>query len=242
MTYPANDTEFYEEKLTEVRESDDGYTLGTDMGFISAPKAEGVEPKVGDTVRFYGRPYGTVRGIFVNGQKLRYQTADEEQAAHMKQVLDDKAQKKADYEAKKDEYEARIKALPGVFQERVNAFMSRRDDFGPEYLPYELFCLEQAAAFAKAFPTTEQLQEFYKADWDKQREMCPEMSEDHSGNTFGFSVRMASILIDDSEQAKEFAVKFHGALCPLVGCGEYGCYASTDEAKALSAAAAQEGA
>lgn len=239
MTYPADDTEFYEEKLTEIRDDGDGYLLGTDLGFISGPKAEGVEPKVGDTVRFYGRPYGTVRGIFVDGQKLRYQTAEEERAAHEKQVQEDKAKRKAEYEAKKDEYETRIKALPAVFQERIAAFMGRRLDFGPEFLPYELFCLEQAVAFSKTFKTPDALKEFYQADWDKQKEMCPEMSEDHSGNTFGFSVRMASILIDDTPEAKEFAVKFHGALCPLVGCGDYGCYASTDEAKA-EAAKAQE--
>ena len=51
--------------------------------------------------------------------------------------------------------------------------------------------------------------------------MCdPYYGNEHSGNTFGFSVRLAYLM---AERPDLIAME-HGALCPLVGCKDYGCY------------------
>ena len=56
---------------------------------------------------------------------------------------------------------------------------------------YNIFCCEQGILIANALETKEKIVEFHKADWDVQKEMVPMLSDDHSGNTFGMSCRLA---------------------------------------------------
>ena len=48
----------------------------------------------------------------------------------------------------------------------------------------------------------------------------------HSGNTYGMAVTLAFIYITKPDHV----AKMHGALCPLVGCKDYGCWSTTEEA------------
>lgn len=77
--YP-NDDQYEEHQLTSV-DGGDGHTWGVQWGStgISVPADSPVEPKVGMTIRLYGKGLGfTVRGMFLDGQQVYYRTEDED--------------------------------------------------------------------------------------------------------------------------------------------------------------------
>src|SRR4051812_18178751 len=82
-TEKVNDTEFEDRTITKVRNVGDvDYEITTGNGWtLVATKPEGLPvPKVGDTVRYYGRGIGSVvRGLDVNGRKWYYRTETEEE-------------------------------------------------------------------------------------------------------------------------------------------------------------------
>lgn len=65
---------------------------------------------------------------------------------------------------------------------------SLEEGFGYEY---NLFCCEQAVLISETLKEKERIIEFHKSDWEKQKEMVPSLSEEHSGNTFQMSCRLA---------------------------------------------------
>jgi hypothetical protein len=58
-------------------------------------------------------------------------------------------------------------------------------------LEYNLFCCDQAIIISESLKTKERIVEFNKATWEIQKKMVPSISDDHSGNTFGMSCRLA---------------------------------------------------
>jgi hypothetical protein len=78
MTYPENDNEFTETVLTEVRKETNGWSVTRDDGWSNwIDGTSPIAPEVGMTQRQYGR--GTAfRGIYLDGQKVFYRTADED--------------------------------------------------------------------------------------------------------------------------------------------------------------------
>jgi hypothetical protein len=66
------------------------------------------------------------------------------------------------------------------------------------------------------------IEKFAQIPFEKQKEIVPGISDDHSGNTFGCSLKLASLYVS---KHSENVVKLHGALAPLVGSEEYGCVA-----------------
>ena len=63
------------------------------------------------------------------------------------------------------------------------------------------------------------LDDFRTADFKDQKLTVPEWGDGHSGNTAGASIRLASLWLLDPHLVRHE----HGALCPLLGCVEYGC-------------------
>ncbi len=77
--YPENDTEFEDRIITEVTESDDHHSIGTNGWWMQVSKASGVVPKVGQNARFYPQGIGrSVRGLFIDGVKVWYRTDAED--------------------------------------------------------------------------------------------------------------------------------------------------------------------
>lgn len=63
---------------------------------------------------------------------------------------------------------------------------------GPMGDRYTMFCCEQAILIAETLRTKEKIIAFFEnKSWDGQRSMVPSISEDHSGNTFNMSCRLA---------------------------------------------------
>jgi len=220
------DQQYEETKVAEVRTEPKGFDVKRDDGwnlFVPSDLCQ-VEPKPGETMRCYGRGIGyTVRGIAINGRVYRYRTPAEAEQDHRDMVAKHDRERRNNYEAKRAELDMQVAALPEPFRLRIERF---RDLGGNEWRyqhePYELFCCEQAIAFAEACPTTEALKEFAGLPHDEQRSRVPKMSDGHSGNTFVASVQLAGCLLENTE----LVPKIHGALCPLVGCEEYGCFAA----------------
>jgi hypothetical protein len=99
---------------------------------------------------------------------------------------------------------------------------------GPGYDPtkYEIFVMKEAVKIADTLKTPEAVEAFARTSWEEQKRLVS-LSVDHSGNTFGAACRLAHVFLKEPALVPQM----HGALCPLVGCESYGCWASTDEAK-----------
>jgi hypothetical protein len=190
---------------------------------------DGVVPYVGAQYTYWGRGFGSRhRGQAINGRVLWYLTEEEDAAKFHAEVEASQAKRRAEWEAGKDEYFARIAALPEIFRERIALRQRNNPDFDWEYGGYEVFCCEQAVLMAEAFRTrwpgksgddlNEAIRRFHDESWDEQRSAVPGLSEDHSGNTFGASVALANHYL----QAPEGIPHVRGALSPLVGSCAYG--------------------
>jgi len=230
MAFPY-DHQFEENEITEVQgTTEDGWVLHfNSMCFTCPPKTDQDEPvnpqpAVGDIARMYGRGFGyTVRGLYLNDQRIFYRTEAEDEQKHQEWCLEQKQNKRADFEANREERDRQVAALPEIFQRRIQKFRDNNPEFRWEYEPYEVFCCEQAVLFARKFPTAEQLQAFAKMSWEEQLLHFTEEErkgfEEHSGNTFGAAVRLAYHYVTNQENV----YREHGSLVGLVGCQEYGC-------------------
>lgn len=126
------------------------------------------------------------------------------------------------------EYERRLEELPEPFRARIRFFM-RREQWGPRFGDYELFVCQEALKILAVVNTVEALARFHRASHEGQRALIPTLDyHNHSGNTFGQACLLARLYL----AGPDYIPKAHGGLCPLVGCDEYGCYASTEEAAA----------
>lgn len=218
--FPENDNQFMEHTLTNVTVEGDRFVLESECGCLSVEKVPGVEPKKGDTCRYYGKGFGyPVRGVYVNGQKLRYQTEEQLDEEHRQNVEKRKQESRDAFERDKAEIDKRVEALPAVFQRRLDRFRAGNPNFRWEFEGYELFSCEQAVVFAEALKTKEALAEFGKLPYEEQMKLVPAMSDGHSGNTFGAALRLAFWFVTNPENV----VREHGAMVPLVGCKQYGC-------------------
>lgn len=229
MAFPQNDDQYEDQQLTEVTgDAESGWTLHFGSMCLGCPPQsdEGVPvtPVVGMTARTYGRGFGSpVRGLYLNEQRVYYRTEVEEEQRHQNWVAEQKRQRQEEFETNRVERDQKIAALPEIFQRRIQKFRDRNPEFRYEYEPYEVFCCEQAVLFARKFPTTERLEEFSKMDFEQQAAHFNEAEraefEEHSGNTFGMSMRLAYHYLMNPENV----YREHGALVQLVGCEAYGC-------------------
>jgi hypothetical protein len=224
-TIDPTDTQFQESAVEKVRRYTSGggwevshngaWVIGVDAGECD------VEPKVGETIRTYGRGIGsTVRGIVIGGRVYRYLTEAEESARHEQYCRDMEAKREQEFNEGREDADRRIEALPYIFRKRIYQFQANGGrEFRRDYEGYELFCCEQAVAIAEALKTVEALDAWHKLPWGTQLTQVPALSDDHSGNTFGAACALARHYLRNPE----FVAKMHGALTPLVGCDAYGC-------------------
>lgn len=82
--YPENDNQYEDTIITKATSvALDGHYITMDDGWsFFIPATSPIVPKVGDSLRLYGRGVGySVRGAFINGTKVFYRT-EAEQTAH----------------------------------------------------------------------------------------------------------------------------------------------------------------
>lgn len=223
---PETDLEFEDRRIESIDLGEDsGFTLHTDLGSLYVHNPENVPVDVSAaprTVRFYGRGFGfSVRGVVIGERVYYYETAEEYEARRQREAEAEKARRVEEWEANYPETSRRVDALPMPFRLRMANFEAK-PGWGPEFGPYELMVCEQAAKLAAKLETVEAIQAYAKEPWKRQREVFPEVDKGHSGNSHGAMVSLAILYLTQPE----LVPKQHGALCPLVGCEDYGCYAA----------------
>lgn len=184
-------------------------------------KVAGIEPAVGMTIRFYPGGMGhLIRGVMIDGVMLFYRTPEAQARKQEAERKAEDARKEAELASTRAERDARRAALPEVFQRRLNRFEANNPHWRRDSEGYEMSCCTDAVKIAAALKTTEAIQAWAKLDYQAQRDAVPDLFDGHSGNSFGFAVRLAYHYVSGDP---ENVVREHGALCTLVGCVEYGC-------------------
>lgn len=80
VTDHTNDPEVREYVIEKVREGKDGWEVLFGDGFITYIDSKfGVEPKVGSTMRRWGKQFGSLRGLMIDGKLAFYRTPAEEE-------------------------------------------------------------------------------------------------------------------------------------------------------------------
>lgn len=216
-----SDTEYQDAVLESANRDGEGWSVQFNEpagGWLWIPSYSG-EPHVGDKARLYGRGFGyVVRGVVINNITVYYRTPAEERAKHEAEQRAAEAKRQAELDAERAARDARRARLPEPFNGRFERFEANNSDWRRDYETYELFCCEEAVKLT-ALGSVEAIREFHDMSFDQQQHILPAISDQHSGNTFGFACRLAVWLLSKPE----LIVREHGALCPLVGCVRYGC-------------------
>lgn len=227
----VEDTEYRDLEITSLNEDDHSFTTEDGWSFWCPPKGErnpdGIKPVVGHVARFYGRGVGyPVRGLMLEGQWVFYETADAFAARAEREHWERQEQKTQTFRAEIAARNAVVAALPLPFRVRVERFQRLKgEDWRVNHEPYEVFTCQEAVKIADGFDEPEQIAAFWDANYKTQREYLPALSDNHSGNTLEQAVQLA--LAYQTQPA--ILVRMHGALCGLVGCEKYGCWASEIE-------------
>lgn len=198
--------------------SSNGWSCGVEITY-------GVVPKVGDRFITWGRIGWPIRGQAVNDTVLYYRTPDEQLLEDQRLADKRQAERIADYESKRTEYDARVAALPALLRERVEGFRARGGfEWQWNHEPYEMACCEEAARLVRRFPTVDALKAFAAIkDYNAQKTAYPEMDSGHSGNTWGMSLRLAMLCLAQPESV----ARMHAAICALTGCEDAKCWAAS---------------
>lgn len=217
------DTEYAEGTVAEdatpgdfISWYEDGFPTGT-VGTGWPPDVL-VQAHKGDRIRIYGR--SEVRGIDIYGQMAFYRTKAEREERHRLASIEHEQRKDASYARDREQMEATLAGLPEVFQRRIARFREHREGWDREYGAYEIMVCAEAVKIADALKTPEAVEKFNGEPWSAQKALVPGLNDGHSGNSFGFAVLLAHMYLRIPEQV----VEAHGALTPLVGCQEYGCW------------------
>lgn len=216
------DAEFRDHTIEKVEGPGGGWWTVTDSeGWsIGVPEKDGIVPRVGSSIRFYGQGIGfPVRGISIDGRAVYYRTPAEEEAKRIEDVAESERLQRAKFARDIAKHDATYAALPPELRRRIDGFRATSPDWRWRFEAYEAFACAEAVKIATACETVERAREFARLDWPKQRKRVPALDDGHSGNTFGFACRLAHWLLSTPATVEVE----HGALCPLVGCAQYGC-------------------
>lgn len=222
-----SDTDYDQHTITRVEESSDSYMLGlNDCGIYVEKERCAITPRKGDTVRTYPKGLGSLlRGLVIEDYVCYYRTPTEQREYQTIENIKSQYEQIVEFEAHKDEQDAKLRALPEVFQLRIARFRRNKPDFWWRNGPYELMCCADAVKIAEACPTHETLSAFTKLSWQEKKRRVPDLDDGHSGNSLGMAQRLAYHYITVPYNV----VKEHGALCPMLGCVKYGCVAAEGE-------------
>lgn len=180
---------------------------------------------------FFGKGIGhTIRGLVVNGRVIYYRT-EEEEAERVNLLLEEEDNKKKhQFETEgKAKLDAAYTKLPKEFKERLDLFRKNNLDFRWKYESYEMFVCEEAVKIVTSLNNASNVREFKELSNEKQLAWVPSLSDGHSGNTLDAACFLALLYIEHPELVS----RSHGALCPLVGCKGYGCYAAYHKAETI---------
>lgn len=217
------DEEYEDHEITEITGDKDGWVYVA-AGWLNfgIPVGDNEPPRVGDTVRLWGGGFGfQIRGWALlrdDGTTLvyKYLTPDELQDENRKWVEEQKLKKVAEFQVARKARDRAVEALPEAFRLRIKHFQNIGGiEFRASHEPYEVFVCQEAVKIADTLKTVQAVGRFKNLSWEKQKEAVPEISNDHSGNTFDSAVMLAYFYLNGTNP--ERLVSDYGALSPLVG-------------------------
>lgn len=189
---------------------------------------------VGDTVdvEFTHAVFGEVVRVTHHGHTVLHRDDVTRAMEHARTSLTGDLRKLDDFAERREEIRSTYDGLPQPFRDRIDKFV---DTKGPswwwEFGSYELSACTDAVLIARAAAKDLGLEPGVGIDSDDIREAVaqwvkhaepetiPGAFDGHSGNSWAFAQRLASLWLTDPAMV----VLEHGALTPLVGCKEYGC-------------------
>ena len=221
-----DDMEYDDYTLDKVTQCEGGWEIGHG-GLSFFCEDVGVIPHIGSKARYYGCGFGyPVRGLDIDDKEIFYRTPDEQIVLQKQWVLDGDNKKREKYKTiGKAHLDADYASLPLEFQKRIDYFRNSNSDFRWKMEPYEMFACVEAVLIAKTLGSAEAILKFKRSSWLVQIELVPKLSNEHSGNTFDFACGLAQLYLT----FPELLYQFHGALCALVGCVEYGCFVAKEK-------------
>jgi hypothetical protein len=221
LEFFPNDSQYFEEVLTGVVEMEEDFIeITSDLGTLRINKLPTFTPTVGMKVKYYGKGIGhPIRGVVINDIIFFYRSEEEAKEDHKKYC--DELDKKyvEEFEQNKSVMDADYNALPEVFQKRIDRFRSHNKEFRWRYEQYEMFCCKEAIKIATTLKTFEAIKAWKESPQGEQIKLV-DLDHGHSGNSFGCATVLAMLYVSKPDMV----VDMHGALTPLVGCKDYGCY------------------
>ncbi len=222
--------------LTKVEKYGDGdFSLSADHTGFGLDGKYGVEPKIGDVVTIYTHQGSLIHGFDLNGEPVYYRTRAEVDEDRRRGTEEAQRKRDEEFEAEREQRDAAFDALPPIFKQRIVWFRQHNPRFRQNFEPYEMSACVDAVKLAEWAETQddsgEAIQRFHKLGYEEQKATVPGLAYDqHSGNSFGFAVRLAYHFVTVPENVYQE----HGAMVPLVGCEEYGCVHPRAEIKVLA--------
>jgi hypothetical protein len=213
-------------RIDKVKEYEDCYEITFDKCVCCILyKKHRIIPEVGQLLEVYGAFGQTIQGICINGKTAFFK--GEVQLNNERQLWLQKEEEKErkNFKVNKNKLDAEYENLPDVFKKRIDILRQNNKLFRQKHEAYEMSCCIDAVKIAKELKTVEEYNKFIALDWDKQIKRVKDLYDGHSYNSFGCACQLAYYYITDPD----YIYKSHGALCPLVGCKDYGCYISTKE-------------
>jgi len=128
-------------------------------------------------------------------------TVEEQEQKHKDWCEQNKKDNMERYEKNKSKYKEDYEGLPLLLKNRMDHLYKENPDDRFDWEGYEMFIMTQATLIYDTLKTKEKVEEFKLAEYDIQKEMVPELSDGHSGNTFGGACFYASCLADIKQES-----------------------------------------
>lgn len=204
------------ETVKDIVEGEDSFCIETNTGtgFYLEKKYVTISPKAGDKVKLYCVHGSMIRGVELNDVILYYKSDQQLEQEHREWLDNNDKQKQERFVKNKTQMNSDYESLPAVFKQRIDRFRKNNPDFRVEYEAYELFSCKEAVKIADVCKTVGNVNKFKNG----KSELVPDLSKDHSGNTFDCACYLARIYLE----SPDFVITATGAMAPLVGSKEYG--------------------
>jgi hypothetical protein len=213
-------------KIERIKDYEDCYEIMfDDCTCCALGKKYNIKPEVGQTIEVYGSFGQTIQGICIDGKTAFFKGEIQLNNERQEWLKMEEEKEIKNFKLNKNKLDADYGSLPDVFKKRIDILRQNNKLFRQKYEPYETRCCIDAVKIADELKTVDEYNKFVQLDYDKQMKRVKELDSGHSGNSFGCACQLAYYYITDPD----YVYKSHGALCPLVGCKNYGCYILSKE-------------
>lgn len=201
---------------TRVKKAD-GWTVHTEEGYsFSIDKSQRFDadpPRAGDPITVHS--LGTkVLGVDLRGERLYLKSEREDRLEWLLFRASWRRRRREVFARDRERLDREYEALPDVLRARIDRFRDADPEFRVEAEGYEMAAVADAPKIARAvgadlgepgpdgYPTDvpaeragAAMDEFRDLDYERQRELVPDLNEGHSGNTFGAATGLAYRLL-----------------------------------------------